>query len=82
MGNLLQNHHTRLVVSDLDGTLLGSDLSISEYTKRMIAQCRAAGIQFAFATARSERAAKPYIDAICPDGVAYWLEQILLRDRM
>lgn len=63
----LENHHIKLVVSDLDGTLLRSDLSISDYTQKMIAQCRAAGIQFAFATARSERAAKPFIDAICPD---------------
>ena len=42
----------KMVVSDLDGTLLHSDKKVSQYTQDVIAQLQQRGIRFAFATAR------------------------------
>ena len=42
-----------LYVSDLDGTLLRSDITISEYTGRTINELAARGMLFSYATARS-----------------------------
>jgi len=42
-----------LIVTDLDGTLLRTDRTISEYTKAILTRCREAGIKVAFATGRS-----------------------------
>ena len=41
-----------MIVTDLDGTLLREDKSISAYTKDVINKCRMAGIKLAFATGR------------------------------
>ncbi|MCL2409584.1 MAG: Cof-type HAD-IIB family hydrolase [Oscillospiraceae bacterium] len=57
----------KLIVTDLDGTFLRSDSSISEYTKAVIARCRERGILIAFATARSEISAEPFSRQINPD---------------
>ena len=46
-----------LYLCDLDGTLLRSDLSLSEHTCRVIARTVSRGIPFAFATARSRTTA-------------------------
>lgn len=42
-----------LYISDLDGTLLRSDVTISEYTSRVIMDLTSKGILFSYATARS-----------------------------
>jgi len=42
-----------LYISDLDGTLLRSDVTISEYTSRMITDLTSKGMLFSYATARS-----------------------------
>ncbi|MGI6173381.1 MAG: HAD family hydrolase [Christensenellales bacterium] len=42
----------RLIVVDLDGTLLRNDKSISSFSKKSIADARTKGIRFAFASAR------------------------------
>ena len=42
----------KMIVTDLDGTLLREDKSISAYTKDVISKCRTAGIKLAFATGR------------------------------
>ncbi|MCL2299027.1 MAG: Cof-type HAD-IIB family hydrolase [Firmicutes bacterium] len=47
----------RLIVADLDDTLLRSDKTISAYTIEVLQKCRARGIKIVFATARSLRAA-------------------------
>ena len=57
----------KLVITDLDGTLLRSDKSISEYSKSVFDKCREQGILTAFATARAEGAARRFIDFIRPD---------------
>ena len=42
-----------LIITDLDGTLLRTDKTISEYTKNVLQQCRASGIKIAYATGRA-----------------------------
>ncbi|SDB08577.1 hypothetical protein SAMN02910317_00433 [Ruminococcaceae bacterium FB2012] len=46
-----------LYLSDLDGTLLRSDLTLSEYTCSVISKAVSMGVPFAFATARSRTTA-------------------------
>lgn len=57
----------KLIITDLDRTLLRSDKSISEQTKSVFDMCRELGILTAFATARAENAARRFIDCIRPD---------------
>ncbi|MDR0929679.1 MAG: Cof-type HAD-IIB family hydrolase [Oscillospiraceae bacterium] len=42
----------KLIVTDLDGTLLRSDKTLSSYTEEVLRCCRARGIKIIFATAR------------------------------
>jgi Cof subfamily protein (haloacid dehalogenase superfamily) len=42
----------KLIVTDLDGTLLRSDKTVSDYTRNVITECRKRGVKIAFATAR------------------------------
>jgi len=42
----------KMIVTDLDGTLLRTDKTISEYTKAVLSQCRKAGIKIVYATGR------------------------------
>ena len=46
------NHTIKMIVSDLDGTLLRSDKTISGYTKDVLEKCRNTGIKVVYATAR------------------------------
>lgn len=57
----------KMIVTDLDRTLLRTDKSISDYTVSVFKKCREKGILTAIATARSETAAKRYIEWINPD---------------
>ena len=59
----------KLIVLDLDGTLLKSDKTVSVVTIDALEQARRAGIKIAFASARSEKAMLPYISAVKPDAV-------------
>jgi len=52
----------KLIVTDLDGTLLKTDKTISEYTKMVLGKCKECGIKLAYATGRSGR------DAIISSG--------------
>lgn len=54
----------RAVIVDLDRTLLRTDKSISEYTKRVLLRWRDAGAYVYAATARPERAITEYRDAV------------------
>lgn len=56
-----------MIVTDLDRTLLRSDLSISDYSKGVFKKCREKGIFIAFATARSEIATRDFQEMIPPD---------------
>lgn len=50
----------RLLAMDLDGTLIGNDLLISDRVKRAVAAAQAAGVQAALATGRMFRATLPF----------------------
>ncbi len=59
----------RLIVSDLDGTLLNSQKRLSPYTAEVLSGCRSRGVRVAVATARPERAARTVLGAFQPDAV-------------
>ena len=45
-------NNIQMLVTDLDGTLLTSDKTISEYTRTVLQRCRQAGIKVVYATGR------------------------------
>lgn len=51
----------KMIVTDLDDTILHKDKSISEYTKLVLRQCREKGIKVVAATARYLLAAEEYL---------------------
>ena len=57
----------RMILTDLDHTLLKEDGSISEKMLQVLTACRAKGILFAIATARYWIGAERYIDLLNPD---------------
>ena len=57
----------KMILTDLDHTLLRQDGSISEETLRIIRRCRAKGMLFAVATARYHIGAEKYIRLLDPD---------------
>ena len=57
----------RLIVTDLDDTLLRSDKTLSARTLAALTACRAAGVKIAFATARSAQAARFCVEQFVPD---------------
>lgn len=59
----------QLILSDLDGTLLRDDKSLSPYTQEVLRRCREKGVLFFPATARPRRALERYIHGLSYDGV-------------
>ena len=57
----------RLILSDLDHTLLRQDGSVSDEILRVLDECRNKGILFAIATARYWIGAEKYIELLRPD---------------
>ena len=57
----------RLIVTDLDGTLLRSDKSVSARTVEAFKRCKEKGILIGFASSRAASAMTRFIDAINPD---------------
>jgi len=57
----------KMVITDLDDTLLHSDKSISAYTISVLRQCQAKGIRVVFATARSTQASARFLTQFMPD---------------
>lgn len=57
----------RMILTDLDHTLLRQDGSVSGETLRVLAECRSKGVLFAIATARYWIGAERYIDLLKPD---------------
>ena len=55
------NPQIKMIVTDLDGTLLRSDKTISGYTKAVLSQCRKQGIKIVYATGRGGSA-----DSVAP----------------
>ncbi len=60
MGGRMKNQY-RLIVSDLDGTLLQSDKTVSEKTREIIGQARREGILFAISTGRALQSVLPFL---------------------
>ena len=58
----------RLIASDLDGTLLRDDRTLSSYTRSVLKRCRTAGILFFAVTARPPRALESAIPGLEYDG--------------
>ena len=56
-----------MVLSDLDGTLFHNDKSISDYSKRIIAEAQKQGILFGICTSRAKVNAAKFLDGINPD---------------
>ena len=50
----------KLIVSDIDATLIDSEFRITEYNKEMIRRVRDAGIDFMLCTGRIFGSARPY----------------------
>lgn len=57
----------KLILSDLDLTLLRSDLTISQTSARTFQKLKEAGHFFGFATSRGVTSLKPYADLLKPD---------------
>ena len=57
----------KMVVTDLDNTLLRTDKTISDYTAGVLNKCRQNGIKVAFATARQERNTVDFAKIAKPD---------------
>jgi len=49
-------HKVKMIATDLDGTLLRTDKTISEHSKTTLRQCREAGIKVVYATGRGSSA--------------------------
>lgn len=60
-----------MIVTDLDGTLLRNDRTISEYSAEVLNKCRERGIKVVFATARPLRTILPYLEQVKYDAVIY-----------
>ena len=52
----------KMIVTDLDGTLLRTDKTVSEYTSATFLKCRNSGIKIVFATARPVRAVTKWLN--------------------
>ncbi|MCL2030313.1 MAG: Cof-type HAD-IIB family hydrolase [Oscillospiraceae bacterium] len=57
----------RMLVADLDNTLLRNDKTLSGYTADVFRRCREQGIKTALATARSEKGCARFLRQIQPD---------------
>ena len=61
----------KMIACDLDGTLLRTDKTVSQYTLDMLNKCRGLGIKFAIATARNIYQTMPVADILNPDVMIY-----------
>lgn len=54
-GSVLEHKNIKLVVSDLDGTLLNADSHLNKFNKDMVLKLKDKGIKFTFATGRMDK---------------------------
>jgi hydroxymethylpyrimidine pyrophosphatase-like HAD family hydrolase len=57
----------KMIVVDLDGTLLDDDGNVSNYTLSILKECKRRNIYIAIATARSEKSCEEFIKILEPD---------------
>lgn len=60
-------NNIKMVVTDLDGTLLRGDKTISEKTKNILTSLKKKGIPFGIATARPIRSVKNFLPFLSYD---------------
>jgi len=70
----------RVVASDLDGTLLRSDLTVSERTRAAIHEARRAGVTFVAVTGRPPRSVRSLNERIGLEGIAICANGALVYD--
>lgn len=63
----IRMNNCRLLLFDLDGTLLRSDKTISQRTLKALWECREQGILIGVSTSRSEQNALSFIEKLRPD---------------
>ena len=63
----MDKSNPKIIIMDLDGTLLTDDRIISEYTLSMLEKCKKKNILIGIATARSRRSSKRFTDLLSPD---------------
>jgi Cof subfamily protein (haloacid dehalogenase superfamily) len=71
----------QMIVTDLDRSLLHSDKTISEYTKDILKECKMKNIIIVFATARTIRSTKSYVNGIEPMAIIYHNGAIIEADQ-
>jgi len=81
MNNSGIKHRIKMIVTDLDGTLLKTDKTISEKTKAIFNKCRKLGIKIVYATGRGVNAekrapAKMFDGRIIMNGALAWMDDI------
>lgn len=70
----------KLLAMDLDGTLIGNDLLLSDRVKAAVARAQAAGVQAALATGRMFRASLPYAQELGISTPLICYQGALVRD--
>ena len=73
-------HKIKMVITDLDNTLLRRDKTISGYTISALNRLRERGILIAFATARSNNAASQFTAQIYPDVLVCYGGAVVFAD--
>gem|GEM_PF-135919 len=66
---LMRNEKIKAIAIDLDGTLLDSRQRISEYTKKVLEECKNRGIKLVIATGRNHFSARKLVEGI--EGVSF-----------
>lgn len=57
----------RILLFDLDGTLLKNDKTISEYTLNILSKCKGRGCLIGISTSRSEQNCLEFLKELKPD---------------
>src|SRR5215469_13528108 len=66
----MPSQHIRLIASDMDGTLLRDDKTISDYTREILSYIRDSGITFVLATGRHPHSMRPLARELGVSGLA------------
>ncbi len=80
MGQATGQLRMRLVASDIDGTILGSDGRITPRTVRALHACEAAGVELVFVTGRPARWLTPLVDQLGHSGTVICSNGALVFD--
>ena len=72
--------HAKMLIIDLDRTLLHTDKTISDYSVMVLNRCREKGIKIVFATARPVRTVQLFLEQIECDAVIYHNGAFIIRN--